>query len=45
MYKGVPTEAGVGSVHLGKVILRSGTNGVDIWGGDLGAVGSNGKET
>ena len=34
----VAAEDGGGSVHLGKVLPRGGTSGVDIWGRDLVAV-------
>ena len=34
-------EGGGGYVHLGKFLLRCGTSGADIWGGDLGDVGCN----
>ena len=45
LYREVAMEVGGGSIHLGKVISHIGTNGVDIWGGDLGDFGCNGKET
>ena len=43
-YGEVDVEGGGVSIRLGKVLSRIGTCGVDILGGYLGAVGSNGEE-
>ena len=40
----VSAEGGGGSVCLGKVLPRGGTNDDDIWGRYLGAVGCNVKK-
>ena len=38
------TEGGGGTVRLGEVLSRGDTDGVVVWGGDLGVVGANGAE-
>ena len=45
LYREVAMEGGGVSISFGKVLSCGGTSGVGIWGGDLGAVGANGKET
>ena len=38
------TEGGGRISHLGNVLSRGNTGGALVWGGDVGAVGSNGAE-
>ena len=38
-------KVGAGSVGVCDVLLRSGADGVTLWGGNLGVVGVNGQNT